>query len=298
MSNRRKLQGRGGNALGGEATAQPAMRQLLAGLQAISDGMRVRADRRAVARRAWCAGKDAAPAGLTRWPEDSLGHRLFSGMLLEEARKAPSLAAATVPDADVIAADPAHWNVAVAVLVRAVLLDGVPADDPAVRALLGILGPVAEAEMAYGHAASLAIGGSGTGWMADEPEFSEQDGPMFLLGTCALVDATWAVIGNDPLHEVLRVLAPLLDDAPPGLHGQVIADALVRAFSHHYRCEQPGDEQVLERLVDPGSGDPLEDLVTAGTVTAADALQLGLAALSTLGELCRSESASVLRVPA
>jgi hypothetical protein len=45
--------------------------------------------------------------------------------------------------------------------------------------------------------------------MGDEPEFPEQDGPMFLLGTCALIDAMWAVIGQDPLREVLGVLTLL-----------------------------------------------------------------------------------------
>ena len=35
----------------------------------------------------------------------------------------------------------------------------------------------------------------------DEPEFPVLDGPVFLLGACALVDATWAVVGEDPLSE-------------------------------------------------------------------------------------------------
>jgi hypothetical protein len=121
---------------------------------------------------------------------------------------------------------------------------------------------------------------------------------VFLLGTCALTDATWAVIGEDSLHEVLGVLTPLLDDALPELEGRVIAEALVRAFSHHYRCEMPGDEQVLERLASRGSGDPLEDLVVAKVVAPADVLRVGLTALAALGELCKSESASILRVAA
>jgi hypothetical protein len=298
MSNRKKLRRHGGTSLGGQAVSQEAMLQLLAGFQAMSDRMQDRDELRAAARRAWCGGNDPVPAELPDWPEDSLGDRFFSGMLLADAIKAPSLSTAAMPAPRVIAADSAHWNVAVSVLVRAVLLDGVPVDDPEVQALLGVLAPVAEAEFSYGQAANLAAFGIGSTGMGDEPEFPEEDGPMSLLGTLALIDATWAVIGEDPLQEVLGVLTPLLDDALPELGGQVVAEALVRAFSHHYRCEMPGDEKVLERLAGPGPGDPLEDLVAARVMTPADAPRVGLTVLATLAELCRSESASVLRVAA
>jgi hypothetical protein len=298
MSNRKKLRGRGGNASAGGVAGQQATLQLLAGLQAMSDKMRSQDELRAVARRAWCGGEDPAPAELPRWPEDSLGDRFFSGMLLKEAIKAPCLATAAMPHARVIAAESAHWNIATSVLVRAVLLDGVPVDDPAIRAILGVLAPAAEAEFSYGQAASLAAFGIGAGPMGDEPEFPEQDGPLSLLGTCALIDATWAVVGQDPLDDVLGVLTPLLGDALPELDGQVVAEALVRAFSHHYRCEMQGDEKVLERFADPGAGDPLEDLIAAKVVTPGDALTVGLTTLATLGELCKSGSASVLRVAA
>jgi hypothetical protein len=298
MSNRKKLRRHGGDPLGGKAVSQEAMLQVLAGFRAMSDEMQARGEFRAAARRAWCGGMDPVPAELPCWPEDSLGDRFFSGMLLADAMKAPALVTAAIPGARVVAADSAHWNVAVSVLVRAVLLDGVPVDDPAVQALLGVLAPVAEAEFSYGQAASLAAFGIGTTGMGDEPEFPEQDGPVFLLGACALIDATWAVIGQDPLQEVLGVLTPLLGDALPGLGGQVVAEALVRAFSHHYRCEMPGDEKVLERLAGPGPGDPLEDLLAARVVTPADALRVGLTVLATLAELCSSGLASVLRVAA
>ena len=49
---------------------------------------------------------------------------------------------------------------------------------------------------------------------------------MSLLGTFALIDATWAVIGEDSLQDVLSVLTPLLGDALPELEGQVVAEAL------------------------------------------------------------------------
>jgi hypothetical protein len=64
-----------------------------------------------------------------------------------------------------------------------------------------VLAPVAEAESSYGQTANLAAFGIGTAGMGDEPEFPEQDGPLFLLGTCALIDATWALIGQDSLQE-------------------------------------------------------------------------------------------------
>jgi hypothetical protein len=274
------------------------MLQVAVGLRAMMDEMDTRSELRAAARRAWCGGQDPVPAERPDWPEDSLGDRLFSGTLLDQAVTAPCLATATTPASRTIAADPAHWNVAISALVRAVLLDGVPADDPRVRTLLDVLAPVAEAEFSYGQAASLAAFGIGTERTGDEPGFPELDGPMFLLGTCALIDATWAVIGQDPLRDVLGVLTPLLDDALPGLEGRVVAEALVRAFSHHYRCEMPGDDKVLERLADPGPGDPLEDLVAAKMMTPGESLRVGLTALATLGELCSSGSASVLRVVA
>ncbi|HEV2377879.1 MAG TPA: hypothetical protein VGS19_37660 [Streptosporangiaceae bacterium] len=73
----------------------------------------------------------------------------------------------------------------------------------------------------------------------EEPRFPESDGPVFLLGDCALVDAMWALVGEDPLRDVMGVLVPALDQAVPSVGGQDIADALVCAFATHYRCEQP-----------------------------------------------------------
>jgi len=297
MSNRKKPPGPAGNASEGTAASRQAMPQVLARLQAMSDELQARCKLRAAARRAW-RGQDPAPAQLPCWPEDSAGDRFFSGMMLDEAMKAPCLATAVMPDARVIAAEPAHWNVALSVLVRAVLLDGVPVGDPPVQAILGVLAPVAEAEFADGRAASRAASGAGAGVAAAEPELPELDGPVSLLGTFALIDATWAVIGEDSLQDVLGVLAPLLGDALPELDGQVVAEALVRAFSRHYRCETPGDDEVLARFAGPGPGDPLEDLVAARVVAPADALRVGLTVLATLGELCMSGSASVLRVAA
>jgi hypothetical protein len=300
--------GPAGHAAGRDAATGQTVLQALAALQAMSESMAARKNGLTAACRAWWGEHDPSPAEVPAWPAGSVGDRFFSGLLLAEARKTPPLPAATVPDAHVIAADPAHWSVATWVLVRAVILDGVPLDDPLVSGLLDVLARFAVAEFEHGGAwAGGAWAGDppagGAGWPGDgraatgpaggEPGFAEQDGPVFLLGTCALVDAIWALTGEDSLSDVLDVLAPALDDALPG-EGQVIADALVRAFAHHHQCEMPGDAQVLERLGDLGTGDPLADLVAARLVTPRDSVRVGLTVLSVLAELGRSGSPSVL----
>ncbi len=45
--------------------------------------------------------------------------------------------------------------------------------------------------------------------------------------TCVLVDATWAVVGVDPVSEVHAVLARIMNDAVPGLEGRAVGDALI-----------------------------------------------------------------------
>ncbi len=78
------------------------------------------------------------------------------------------------------------------------------------------------------------------------------------------------------------------------MDSQVTADALIGAFSTEYRCEQPGDDEVLGRIK-RYSGDALENLATAGAVPPSDVLPVGLTILSALAQLCRSDSASVLQ---
>jgi hypothetical protein len=77
--------------------------------------------------------------------------------------------------------------------------------------------PIAEAELAYGEAFDAAMSGPGLDWDEDLPEFPELDGPVFLLGTCAL------------------------EDAIPGLDGQVAADA------HHVARRQRAGESRRRR---------------------------------------------------
>jgi len=117
---------------------------------------------------------------------------------------------------------------------------------------------------------------------------------VFLLGACALVDAIWAVVGEDPLTGILGVLRPVLDGAVPGLDGQVAADALIAAFAEEYRRELPGDAEVLERIGYPG-GNALETLAAAGAMPPGDTLRVGLMILAALAGLCRSDAASLLQ---
>jgi len=277
-----------------DAETQRVLRQVAAGLQEMVLETNERKEHEAAVRRIWSGGADPVPAPTPRWPEGSLGNRLFTSTYVEEAQRAPSLATAEIPDAAVIVADPVHWNVATQALIRAVLFDGLGLDHPAVRGLLEVLAPVAEAELAYRKAADAVMYQIGADWDDDEPEFPEMDGPVLLLGTCMLVDAVWAAVGEDPLADVLGVLLPVLEDAVPALDSQLAADALIGAFATEYRCEQPGDADVLARVEHCG-GDALENLATAGAVLPRDVLPTGLAILSALARICRSDSASVLR---
>ena len=272
------------------------MLQLIAGLERMTDEFREREERVAAARRAWCDGGEPAPAEVPRWPEGSLGARLLEKSYLEEARNAPGLLTASVPDGAVIAADSGHWNVAAGALTRAVVFDGLPVDHPAVSSLLDVLAPVAEAELAYGEVIESPLQRGWSEFGRGERGFPEGEGPVFVIGVSALVDTTWALVGTDPLREVLPVLRSAVAEAAPGLDAGAVADALVGAFSRHYRCEQPGDDEVLERIGRDVPGDPLEHLVATGAVPSGDVLRVGLTVLAAVTRLCLSGSPSVLAV--
>jgi len=303
-SNRKKAQrqtelgaGQASRKSRADAGTQQAMRALVSSLHALVQEGNDRKETEAVARRIWSGGAEPVPARARRWREGTLGDRFFGGADLGETRNAPCLATAQIPDAAVIAADPAHWNVAASALIRAVIFDGLALDHPAVSTLLEVLAPIAEAELAYGKAADAWLHRPAADWYEDEPDFPETDGPVFLLGACALVEAVWAAVGDDPLSDVIGVLVPALDAAVPGLSGQAAADALIAGFATEYRCELPGDAEVLERIKYHG-GDALENLVAAGAVPPAGVLPAGLSLLSALAQLCRSDSASLLQQPA
>lgn len=275
----------------------PAMRrallQIAVGLKAMTDQWTEHNERVTAARLAWCDGHEPVPAEVPSWPKESLGGRFLAGFHLEEARKAPSLLTADVPDAAVIAADSAHWNVATNALIRAVAFDGLPVDHPAVSALLDVLAPVVEAELAYGEVIESPLH---RGWseLSKDEAFPEDDGPLLLLGAFALVDATWALVGTDSLGAVLPVLRSAVAETFPGLDAGAVADALLGALSRHYQCEQPGDAEILERIGRDVPGDALEHLVATGVVPFGDVLRVGLSLLSVLTKFCMNGSASSL----
>ncbi len=262
------------------------------GLKLLADWARDTDRRLAEATRKWWSG-DPVPAALPDWPEDSLGDRLFSDRLFRSALGVPALKDAKVPEPAAIRSDPAQWSVAAWVLVRAVALEGLSVEDPAVAELLEVLVPVAQAELAAGEVAASGARRAGLAPEAIAPELFDDDGPAFVIGCCALVHAIWTAIGDDPLAEVLDVVSPLVDGALPG-RGRVVAEALARAFSEHYACERAADVELLERLGTDTSGDPLRDLVSAGVIAPGDALRVGLEVLRRLAELCKTESVSVL----
>lgn len=235
------------------------------------------------------------PAEVRGWPEGSLGGRFFVTRHMAQAERAPAVGGL---DLMAIAVDSAQWPVAISALIRAVVFDGLRPDHPDVGAVLDVLGPVVEAELAY----EAAIDRWYEEWPdgeGEKPEFPDLDGPVFRLGGCALVDAVTAAVGDDPLGRVLEALLPVLrataesmKAAIPGLNGRALADALACAAATDFQRELPAD--VLRRT-GPPSGNPLETLVHVGGVPQHEVLRAGLAILSTLADLCRSDSASILQ---
>jgi len=274
-----------------ERARSAELQTLVSGLKLVCDRGRDRDRRLAEAAGRWW--RDGAVPLVPEWPEDSLGDRLFSDRLFRSALGVPPLRSAQVPDPATIRSDPVQWSVAAWVLVRAVVLDGLEVEDPAVAGLLGVLAPVVEAELAAAEATAAEARRDGLDPGAITPDFPDEDGPVFVIGCCALVHAIWTAIGDDPLADVLDVVSPLLDSAVPG-RGRVVAEALVRAFSEHYACERPADVELLERLGAETSGDPLRDLISAGEIAPAYALRVGLEVLARLAELCKTSSVSVL----
>ena len=271
-----------------------APHQLPDGLRELVQLARVRVEREAAALPQWHRGAEHVSAETPPWPENSLGDRLLRGTYLGEAQDAPCLLTAQIPDAAVIAANPQHWNIAMSALVRAVVFDGLSLDHPAVSMLLGVLAPIAEAELAYEQATEASLYSIGPYDDDDGPDFPVLDGPVYLLGERTLVDTVWAAVGDDPLGEVIEVLIPALDGTVPGLDARVAVDALIGALADNYRFEQPDDLAVLERIGYPG-GNVLKNLIGAGAATPADVLPAGLTILSSLARLCLNDSPTVLQ---
>jgi hypothetical protein len=240
--------------------------------------------------RTWCAGQPV-PAEVPRWAKGSLGERLCSGMYLARARNAPCLLTATVPDPMVIISHSAEWRIAATVLVRAVVFDGLRVDHPAVSRLLDVLAPIAEEELEYGQDLEHWYS---YGRDEEKPWFPEDNGPVWLIDSCALGDATLAVVGEDPLDEVIAALSPALDGTVPGLDGRAVADVLTGGRVTPYLCKLP--DHVLQRMHRAFFvGYAVHELADGRVVPPRETLRVGLTILSVLAELCKSDSPSILR---
>lgn len=261
-----------------------AYRRMLTGMQAMIDSFEYKKEREQQARMAWAGGAEPPRAVMPHWSEDSVGDRFFATETIENAASAPRLADAVLPGPEQIAENSGHWAVAVSALVRAVVLDGIPVSDATVGRVLDLLTPVVRDELSAAT--------------REDGDFPDSHGPLFLLGGCVLTDATWAIVGLDPLDRSLSVMERRIDQALdetehsalPG--GKSIAEELVRAFAGEYQCDEARDAQTLQRLGWSTSGNPLVDLVQAKEVAPEDALRLGLIVLAALAELARTDAES------
>jgi hypothetical protein len=244
----------------------------------------------ALAAHVWSGSSKPEPAAIPEWPDDSVGDRFFSTQGIANAAGAPPIVGAALPVPEEMAAIPELWVVAATALVRAVVLDGLTISHPAVSAVIALLRPVVKRELAY---------------YADETtwdEYPESDVPLRLLNDEVLMDATWAIVGDDSLAPVLALLERCLDTAfdtpgrPASLTGRAAAEALIRAFPDYFECQAPGDAACLERLWATGrtSSNPLCDLVRDEVIAPEDALPVGLTILVALADLARTSAFSVL----
>ena len=231
------------------------------------------------------------PATVPQWAEDSLGDHFFTAKYITDAAQHPPLASAFLPEQEEMIAHQAYWEAASNVLIRAVVLDGVPVSDPAAGALIGRLVPAVEREVDY---------------LARDPEtedgFDDIRAPLFIVGGVALLEATRSVMADDRLAPVLAVLEPRLDAAlaplglSPELTGAAAGRALFCAVAHDYLFDVPEDTELLDRLDEDSSttGNALETLIVAKLLAPEEALLAGLAMLSLLASLCRTNATSVL----
>lgn len=271
------------------------------GFQAMAAAMRpmlgewnAEEDREERARGYWRGGAVQRPAVIPQWAEDSAGDRFFSAKWLTDAVGAPVLASVRLPDPAVLAGDPGHWDAAISALFRGVVLDEVPVDSLVVSEILSMLAPVVREELARTD---------GTEPGAPEEEWAlsqELNAPLFVVGGYALIEGTWAILGLDPVEQVLALLESRMRDAlagagyTEGTDAKVIAETLVSALTDGYRFEEPGDVETLGRLGRRTSGNVLLDLIRAKQVDPGGALRLGLVILVALANLARTDAKSVL----
>lgn len=296
-SNQKKKRRQGTGVSRADLEGQRALEQLARAAQKLGGMFEARREHLAAVSRSWRRGAEPEAAEMPDWAEGSAGDRFFENSRMKKYAVAPRLATAEIPSAEAFAADSGHWDIAVSALIRAVVLDRVPITDPLVTKVTRLLGPAVDAEVQYaasGGRGSQPIGGV-------EGGFPEDDAPVFLLGACCLVDATWAVVGLDPLRDVLDYLGPRLDAALAELNctlkpsGKMLAETLLRAAADFYRLdEEPADAETMRQLGGKCEGNPLDCLISEKAAEPADVLTIGLAVLATLADLCRTAEASVL----
>ena len=237
----------------------------------------------------WWGGAVGSPAEIPHWAENSVGDRFFSQKWVTDAAHAPAPADATLPEPSALVDEQVHWEAAMSTLFRGVILDGVPVDDARVLEILGMLAPVLRGELAQ---------------VEEEEEewgyFEETTGPLFLLGGDALISAAWAVLGDDPVAEVIPLLERRMRDALDaagygnGTDAKVLAETLILAMTGDYGFEEPADVEALEHLGAETSGNVLLDLIDAKQVAEQNALRFGLVVLVALANLARTDDESIL----
>src|ERR1019366_1442435 len=233
--------------------------QLARAAHELNSMFEVRKEHLAAVSRSWWRGAEPEAAEVPDWAEGSAGDRFFANSRMKKYAVAPRLATAQIPSAEAFAADSGHWDIAVSALIRAVVLDRVPVTDPLVTKVIRLLGPAVDAEVQYaasGGRGSQPIGGV-------EGGFPEDDAPVFLLGACCLVDATWAVVGLDPLRDVLDYLGPRLDAALAELDCtlkpsvKMLAGTLLRAAADFYHLdEELADAETMRQPRRQAQGKP------------------------------------------
>jgi len=298
-SNQKKRRREGNGASRADLESQRVMEQLARAAQKFGNMFEARKEHLAAVSRSWWRGAEPEAAQVPKWAGGSAGDRFFEDSQMKKYAVAPQLALAEIPSAEAFAADSGHWAIAVSALIRAVVLDRAPVSDPSVTKVIRLLGPAVDAEAQYaasGGRGSQPIGGV-------EGGFPEDDAPLFLLGACCHVDATWAVVGLDPLRDVLDYLGPRLDAALAELNctlkpsGKVLAETLIRAAADFYRLDRdPADAETMRQLGGKSESNPLDCLIREKAIEPAEALTIGLAVLATLADLCRTAEASI-RVP-
>jgi hypothetical protein len=284
-ASRRKSQRRQGiGPSRADLEARRNYQMLATGIQMLLSDHEVMTELEKRAMSAWTGGVSPPPVPLPQSRPDSAGDRFFAGEIIADAAAAPVLSDAALPSPQQMAENSGHWRIAVSALIRAVVLEGSPVDDPTVTQVLDLLAPAVHGELALEE--------------EDDPDFPETHAPLFLLGACALNDATWSIVGLEPLDQALALMenriGEALAQAGPAMlpDAKVIAEQLVRAFARRYECTNPDDVRTLERIGRSASSDPLVELVLATEVSPADALRLGLITLAALADLARTDTAS------